>query len=83
MGLHPFSYSVSLYCECARPGDGGTLPLDPPVSKRVTPRSTAEQITATASFLWVRAEAKLRPMHPKAMAETSRLLFPSLRFGMV
>jgi hypothetical protein len=46
------------------------------------PRSTAFRIRAIISFLSA-AEPKLIPMRPSPMAETSRSLFPSLRFCIV
>src|SRR3954452_10650989 len=45
------------------------------------PRSTALRMSAIISCLsFASPYEKLMPMHPKPRAETSRLLFPSLRF---
>jgi len=50
----------------------------------VTPRSTAAWRSAVISFLsFAGPYDQLIPMQPKPMAETSKLLFPSLRFCIV
>src|SRR6202158_1533226 len=56
-------------------------PYTSAVSKKVTPRSTAVRISEIISFLSAGGpKPKLSPMQPRPMADTSRLLFPSLRF---
>src|SRR6266478_3556297 len=59
-------------------------PYTSAVSKNVTPRSTADRISAIISFLSAGGpRPKLIPMQPNPRAETSKLLFPSLRFCIV
>src|SRR5438105_2247093 len=59
-------------------------PYTSAVSKKVTPRSTADRISEIISFLSAGGpRPKLMPMQPSPSAETSRLLFPSLRFCIV
>src|SRR6266536_4322661 len=53
------------------------------VSKNVTPRSTAVRISTIISCLSAAGPyPKLMPMQPSPTAETSRLLFPSVRLCM-
>src|SRR5207245_9810002 len=59
-------------------------PYTSAVSKKVTPRSTADRISEIISFLSAGGpRPKLIPMQPSPRAETSKLLFPSLRFCIV
>src|SRR5713101_3948811 len=59
-------------------------PYTSAVSKNVTPRSTAARISAIISCLSAGGpKPKLIPMQPNPRAETSKLLFPSLRFCIV
>lgn len=54
------------------------------MSKRVTPRSTAVRINATASFFAVGGpRPKLSPMQPRPIAETSRPFLPRIRLFMM
>src|SRR5438067_7188866 len=54
------------------------------VSKNVTPRSTAARMSEIpASLSTAGPKPKLSPMQPSPIAETSKLLFPSLRFCMI
>src|ERR1700736_3066039 len=56
-------------------------PYTSAVSKNVTPRSTAARISEIPSFLSTAGpKPKLSPMQPSPSAETSQVLFPSLRF---
>src|SRR6476660_2534441 len=58
-------------------------PYTSAVSKNVTPSSTADLITEIISCLSLGGPyMTLIPMQPSPRAETSRLLFPSLRFCM-
>src|SRR5882672_7826258 len=59
-------------------------PYTSAVSKNVTPRSTAARITEIISCLSPAGPyPKLIPIQPRPIADTSRLLFPSLRFCIV
>src|SRR5580704_13731249 len=59
-------------------------PYTSAVSKNVIPRSTAVRIREIISCLSLTSPyEKLMPMQPRPRAETSRLLFPSLRFCIV
>src|SRR3981189_3423779 len=59
-------------------------PYTSAVSKNVTPRSTAACSREIISCLSLGGPYdQLIPMQPSPMAETSRLLFPSLRFCIV